>query len=164
MAACIDSGGHATQAVYAFAKERIGRRVWVIKGESARTGQRSPVWPNKKPTRRTKAAYRPVILGVNAAKDSIRDRLALDRPGPGYMHFPADRDLGYYAQFTAERITVKEVAGHRFYVWELPPGRANEALDCRLYAYAALCGLLHFGLRLNVFAQRAAHALVSQLA
>jgi phage terminase large subunit GpA-like protein len=156
MAACIDSGGNATQAVYAFAKERIGRRIWAIKGESARTGQRSPVWPNKKPTRRAKASYRPVILGVNAAKDSIRDRLAIDKPGPGYMHFPADRDRGYYAQLTAERIVVKEVAGHRFYVWELPPGRANEALDARVYAYGALCGLLHFGLRLNVFTQRAA--------
>ncbi|MGF6700552.1 phage terminase large subunit GpA-like protein [Paraburkholderia sp. MM5496-R1] len=156
MCACIDSGGNATQAVYAFAKERIGRRIWAIKGESARTGQRSPVWPNRKPTRRAKASYRPVILGVNAAKDSIRDRLAIDKPGPGYMHFPADRDLGYYAQLTAERIVVKEVAGHRFYVWELPPGRANEALDARVYAYGALCGLLHFGLRLNIFAQRAA--------
>ncbi len=156
MAACIDSGGHATQSVYAFAKERIGRRVWAIKGESARTGQRSPVWPNKKPTRRAKASYRPVILGVNAAKDSIRDRLALDKPGPGYMHFPADRDRNYYAQLTAERIMVKEVAGHRFYVWELPSGRANEALDCRVYAYGALCGLLHFGLRLNVITERAA--------
>ncbi|WP_233863495.1 phage terminase large subunit family protein [Paraburkholderia adhaesiva] len=181
MAACIDSGGHATQSVYAFAKERIGRRVWAIKGESARTGQRSPVWPTKKPTRRTKASYRPVILGVNAAKDSIRDRLALDQPGPGFMHFPADRDRNYYAQLTAERIIVKEVAGHKFYVWELPAGRANEALDCRVYAYAALCGLLHFGLRLNVFTDRAAaaygdagsdgprssggaHSLISQLA
>jgi phage terminase large subunit GpA-like protein len=156
MAACIDSGGHSTQSMYAFAKERIGRRVWAIKGESARSGQRSPVWPTKKPTRKTKAAYRPVILGVNAAKDAVRNRLALDKPGPGYMHFPHDRDLGYYAQLTSERIAVKEVAGHRFFVWELPPGKANEALDCRVYAYAALCGLVHFGLKLNAFVERAA--------
>ncbi len=156
MAACIDSGGHHTQAVYQFCKERVGRRVYAIKGEAARAGQRSPVWPNKKPTRRTKATYRPVILGVNAAKDSIRARLALDAPGPGYMHFPADRDRNYYAQLVAERIAVREVAGHRFYVWELPPGRANEALDCRVYAFAALAALQHFGLRLNVFTQRAA--------
>ncbi|MBB5413917.1 phage terminase large subunit GpA-like protein [Paraburkholderia sp. HC6.4b] len=50
---------------------------------------------------------------------------------------------------------VKEVAGHRFYVWELPPDRANEALDCRVYSYGALCGLLHFGLRLNAITARA---------
>ncbi len=72
------------------------------------------------------------------------------------MHFPHDRDMGYYAQLTSERITVKEVAGHRFFVWELPAGRANEALDCRVYAYAALCGLQHFGLKLNAMTERAA--------
>lgn len=35
MATCMDSGGHHTQKVYEFAKERLGRRVWAIKGESA---------------------------------------------------------------------------------------------------------------------------------
>ena len=58
MAACIDSGGHHTQKVYEFAKARLGRRVWAVKGESARGGQRSPVWPTKKPTRRTKSSPR----------------------------------------------------------------------------------------------------------
>jgi phage terminase large subunit GpA-like protein len=149
LASCIDSGGHHTQAVYDFCKARIGRRVWAIKGESARTGQRNPVWPTKRPSSRTKKTYRPVILGVNAAKDTIRARLALDRPGPGYNHFPADRDIGYFAQLIAERSVVKVTSGIRYRVWELPPGKANEAADCRVYAYAALCGLIHFGLQLN---------------
>jgi phage terminase large subunit GpA-like protein len=148
-AACIDSGGHHTQRVYSFAKARLGRRVWAIKGESAQGGQRSPVWPAKRPTSKTKAAFRPIIIGVNAAKDVIRARLHIERPGPGYMHFPADRDVNYFAQMTSERSVVKQVRGQRFRVWELPPGRANEALDIRVYAYAALCGLFHFGLKLN---------------
>jgi len=101
MATCIDSGGHHTQAVYGFAKARLGRRVWATKGESARFGQRNPVWPTKKPSRRTKATFRPVMLGVNAAKDVIRQRLHIEKPGPGYMHFPADRDIGYFAQLTS---------------------------------------------------------------
>jgi phage terminase large subunit GpA-like protein len=149
MAACIDSGGHHTQKVYEFAKARLGRRIWAIKGESARTGQRSPVWPAKKPTRRNKAGFRPVIIGVNAAKDTIRARLHSAEPGAGYMHFPSDRDINYFAQLTAERSVTKVVAGQRYRVWELPRGKANEALDCRVYAYAALCGLLHLGLKLN---------------
>ncbi|MBC8729429.1 phage terminase large subunit family protein [Paraburkholderia sp. UCT2] len=149
MSACIDSGGHHTQAVYQFCAARIGRRIWAVKGESARGGERNPVWPSKRPTSRTKKTYRPILLGVNAAKDTIRQRLLLDTPGPGYMHFPADRDIGYYAQLTAERIVIKESGGRRYRVWELPPGRANEALDCRVYAYGALCGLLFFGLQLN---------------
>lgn len=149
LATCIDSGGHHTQAVYDFCKARLGRRVWAIKGESARTGQRNPVWPTKRPSSRTKKTFRPVILGVNAAKDTIRARLALENPGPGYNHFPADRDIGYFAQLIAERSVVKVTSGIRYRVWELPPGKANEAADCRVYAYGALCGLIHFGLQLN---------------
>lgn len=149
MAACIDSGGHHTQKVYEYAKARIGRRIWAIKGESARGGQRSPVWPAKKNLRRNKSAYRPIILGVNAAKDTVRSRLHVNEPGSGYMHFPSDRDLNYFAQLTAERLVTKEVGGQRIRVWELPAGKANEAADCRVYAYGALCGLLHHGLKLN---------------
>jgi terminase, large subunit len=154
MATCIDSGGHHTQKVYDFAKARLGRRVWAIKGESAIGGKRSPVWPTKRPSSRSKASFRPVIIGTNAAKDSIRARLHIEQPRPGeeaagYMHFPADRDINYFAQMVSERAIVKQVGGQRYRVWELPPGRANEALDCRVYSYAALCGLLHFGLKLN---------------
>lgn len=149
MAACFDSGGHHTQSVYEFCKARLGRRIWAIKGESARTGQRNPVWPTKRPNSRNKKAFRPVIIGVNAAKDTIRNRLHLENHGPGYMHFPSDRDIGYYAQLTAERSVLKTQSGQKFRVWELPSGKANEAGDCRVYAYAALCGLLHIGLKLN---------------
>lgn len=153
-AACIDSGGHHTQAVYDFCKARIGRRIWAIKGESARSGRRSPVWPTARPTSRNKKSYRPVIIGVNAAKDTIASRLAKEYPngivqGPGAMHFPADWDLNYFAQLTAERSVLKVQGGQRYRVWEPRPGRANEALDCRVYAYAALCGLMHMGLKLN---------------
>ena len=156
MATCIDSGGHHTQRVYNFSRERLGRRVWAIKGEAARGGTRSPVWPTKRPSARNKAAFRPIIIGVNAAKDVIRSRLAIQPPldgamGPiaGYMHFPTDRDINYFAQLVSERSATKLVAGRAFRVWELIPGRANEALDMRVYAYAALCGLLNAGLKLN---------------
>jgi phage terminase large subunit GpA-like protein len=157
-AACIDSGGHHTQKVYEFAKARLGRRVWAIKGESARGGARSPVWPTKRPSSRTKATFRPVIIGVNAAKDVIRHRLRQDPEEangvivsypPGYMHFPSDRDINYFAQLIAERSVTKVSGGQQYRVWELPAGRANEALDIRVYGYAALCGLMHMGLKLN---------------
>jgi phage terminase large subunit GpA-like protein len=149
MAVCIDSGGHHTQKVYDFSKARLGRKIWAIKGESAVNGRRNPVWPVKKPSRRTKASFRPVIIGVNTAKDTIRNRLHVEESGPGFMHFPSDRDIGYFEQLTSERSVVKVTSGQKFRVWELPSGRANEALDCRVYAYAALCGLTHLGLKLN---------------
>ena len=162
-AACHDSGGHHTQQVYKFAKERISRHVWAIKGESAQGGKRSPVWPTKRVTSRTKGTYRPVIIGVNAAKDSIRHRLNLPVPevgqsAPAYMHFPCTRDLHYFSQLLAERLVTKESNGQKYRVWELRPGRANEVLDCWVYAYAALCGSLHHGLKLNVLVQSVQNA------
>ena len=161
MAACMDSGGHHTQKVYEFAKERLGRRIWAIKGESARGGKRSPVWPTKKPTSKSKASFKPIIIGVNAAKDTIRGRLHIDPPAPGepaasYMHFPADRDLNYFSQLLAERSVLKVSGGQRYRVWEQLPGRANEALDCRVYSYGALCGLFYLGLKLNLLADNIA--------
>lgn len=148
-AGCIDTGGHHTQSVYEFAKARLGRRVWGIKGASERNGQRSPVWPARKPTARRRSSFRPFIIGVNAAKDVIRAWLALEEPGPGYMHFSTDRDLNYFAQLTAERLITKVASGRKYRVWDLQKGKTNEALDCRVYAYAALKGLLQMGLRLN---------------
>ena len=148
-AVCVDSGGHHTQKVYEFCKARLARKVWAIKGESAQGGKRSPVWPTSRPVKRKKNAFRPVILGVNAAKDTIRARLHIEVPGPGYMHFPTDRGENYFAQLTAERLVAKLTNGFRFRVWELPPGRANEALDVRVYAYAALCSLKQFGFKLG---------------
>jgi phage terminase large subunit GpA-like protein len=154
-ATCIDSGGHHTQAVYEFAKQRLGRKIWAIKGESvAAGGQRNPVWPAKRPSSRTKKAFRPIILGVNAAKDTVRDRLiktaeAETPGGPGYMHFPSSYDVAGYDQLTAERLEIREASGRKYRVWVQIPGRANERLDCRVYAYGALCGLIHMGLKLN---------------
>ncbi|MGR2678715.1 phage terminase large subunit family protein [Chromobacterium haemolyticum] len=158
MAACIDSGGSHTQKVYEFCKARIGRRIWAVKGESARGGARSPVWPTKKPSPRNKATFRPIIIGVNTAKDVIRHRLALEQPGPGYMHYPADRDINWYAQLLAERLITKTINGHRARIWDQLPGRANEALDLAVYSYAALCGLFHLGLKLNREADKTAIA------
>ena len=92
---------------------------------------------------------------MNAAKDVIRTRLHLKVPplgeaSPGFMHFPADRDINYFAQILAERSTLKTnrrkvLSG----VGANCRGRANEALDMRVYAYAALQGLLNAGLKLN---------------
>lgn len=99
------------------------------------------------------------MIGGNAARDTVRGRLLLEPPEfgtacPGYMHFPADRGPGYFEQLTADIITTKSINGRKVRTWETPKGRANEASDCRVYAYAALCGLAHFGLQLNKRAMR----------
>jgi phage terminase large subunit GpA-like protein len=152
-ATCIDSG-YQTQQVYAFCRERIGRRIYAIKGESVVSSNRNPIWPNRRPTKRMKG-YSPYIVGVNAAKDLFRSRLAMPPPNvigepyAGFCHFPADRDIGYFAQLIAERLVTKTTNGQRFRIWDLIPGRRNEALDIRVYAMAALQSLIAQGLKLN---------------
>lgn len=154
-AVCIDSGGHHTQKVYEFCKARIGRKVWAIKGASERSATRAPIWPVRTMKRQTVSKYKPILVGVNAAKDRIAAMLRIPEPGPGYCHFPHDREEWWFEELTAEVLTVDKVDPKRK-VWVLKKGRRNEGLDCRVYAYAALKGLEYYGLRLNQRADRLA--------
>jgi phage terminase large subunit GpA-like protein len=146
-AVCIDSGGHHTQQVYRFARERFNRRIWAVKG---RGGPGVPVWPQRPPRIKVaRQSYAPFIVGVDAAKEAVMSRLRLAEPGPGYCHFPAGRDLEYFRQLTAEKLIRSYRRGVLIREWKKDPGVHNEALDCRVYAFAALQGLTALGLRLN---------------
>jgi phage terminase large subunit GpA-like protein len=142
-AACVDSGGHNTQDAYNFARARVGRNIWAIKGANDRSGQWSPVWPapNSKPEK-FRTGWRPIIIGVNAAKEAIRNQLRVEEPGSGYSHFPVGRSEEYFEQLTSEQLIIEKRDGFAVRRWTLKKGHANEALDIRVYAYAALQGLL----------------------
>jgi len=141
-ATAIDSGGHHTSAVYAFTRGKEARRVWAIKG----VGGARALWP-RRPTRRKSGAML-YPIGVDSGKESVVSRLRIREPGPGYLHFPVEHPPEYYEQLTAERREVTLYRGRQIQRWILPPGRRNEALDCRVYAYAALHGLLMSGSKL----------------
>lgn len=143
LASCIDSGGHNTEDVYKFCFARRNRNVWAIKGASDRGGQWSPVWPARQWRMRQSARdrLRPVMIGVNAAKEAIRQRLLIEDPGPGFCHFPTGRPPGYFDQLTAERLVIERKSGIMVRRWDCPKHMANEALDARVYAYAAFQGL-----------------------
>lgn len=149
---CIDTGGHHTQTVYAYARERAGRGVWGIKG---RGGPGIPVWPRRPPRVREKV-YTPFTVGVDAGKEVVTARLRLAEPGPGYCHFPAGRDLDYFRQLGAERIVRTWRKGVAIREWRKDPALRNEALDCLVYAYAALCAVTARGFRLGDEAKRIA--------
>ncbi|MBX9757222.1 MAG: phage terminase large subunit family protein [Beijerinckiaceae bacterium] len=144
-AACVDSGGHHTQAVYRFVKDRFRRRVYAIKGVG---GPGKPVWP-KRASKNNKQRVNLFLVGVDAAKDAVYARLHIDDPGPGYCHFPKKdpggraRDVAYFEQLTAEVVQTKysKKTGFPERVYVLPGGKRNEALDLRVYAYAALLAL-----------------------
>jgi phage terminase large subunit GpA-like protein len=136
-AVCVDTGGHYTQAAYSFCKMRWNRRVYAIKGKA---GAGHPVWP-KRASKNNKARVNLFLIGVDAAKDMVIARLKVAEPGPGYCHFPADRDAEYFRQLTAEKVVRKYVKGFETRIYEKDPNSRNEALDMRVYAYAALMAL-----------------------
>lgn len=135
--ACIDTGGHHAERVYAFCRTRQMRRVYAVKGMA---GAR-PVWPKR--ASRSKTNNIVFSVGVDTAKDAIYGRLRIAGPGPGYVHFPADDafDDQYFAQLTAERVVTRYRQGRPYRVWEVTKGVRNEALDTFVYALAALKSL-----------------------
>lgn len=129
---CIDSGGHYAQQVQAFAFARGNIHVYAIKGSS---DENKPVW-NPKPSK-AKGGLNVYFVGVSAAKFHVMQRLKVETPGPSYCHFPAGRDASYFSQLTAETLKIQYAGGREKRIWWKPEGRRNEALDCRVYAYAA---------------------------
>jgi phage terminase large subunit GpA-like protein len=136
-AACVDTGGHFTGAASAFCKPRYNRRVYAIKGLG---GAGKPIWP-KRASKNNKARVNLFMVGVDAAKDMVLSRLKVREAGPGYCHFPKGREQEYFRQFTAERVVTKHVKGFPSRIYVKDPGARNEALDLRVYAYAALMAL-----------------------
>lgn len=136
--ACVDSGGHHTQQVYAWCAKRTGRHIYAIKGGA---GKR-PIWPGAGKKRNLRGVSGTVYtLGVDAAKDAIYSRLKIDRPGPGFSHWPVADCYGpaYFAGLTCEQVRTRKVRGFDVREYIKPGGARNEPLDCRVYALAALC-------------------------
>lgn len=135
-AAAIDSGGHHAEAVLRFCRERFRRRVYAIKGQG---GQGKPVWPVR--ASKTKTRDSVFMVGVDTAKDTIYARWKIDEAGAGCCHLPADPSTGYdddwTEQVTSEQRVTRYREGRPYTVWVLPKGKRNEALDCRVYAFAA---------------------------
>ena len=144
-AVAVDTGGQHTKAAYEYCRTRLHRRVWGIKG---RGGPGIPLWP-RRPSR-TKGKVPLFVIGVDAAKDALFARLRLGEPGPGYLHFPAERDAEFFRQLTAERVVTRFERGRPIRLWQpRREGDRNEALDTTVYATAALHGLISMGLQLN---------------
>lgn len=137
-AVCIDSGGHHANEVYRFCLPRWGRNVWAVKGSNQ--GMDVPFISN--PTKRNRMHVPLFILGVDTGKVLIYDRLKIERPGPGYCHFPLERgyDERYFQGLTAEKRIVTYKKGRAVTAWVLKSSgyRRNEPLDIRNYAMAAM--------------------------
>jgi phage terminase large subunit GpA-like protein len=134
-ATAIDSGGTATDAVYAFAHKHRARRVFAIRGfpgiERAIEQGNTKVdfnWQGRREKHGTTLWH----VGTNLAKDRLAARLLVGKPGPGYIHLSADNTDEWFAQLAAEdRVPVQTRYGTRMR-WT-PNRKRNEVLDMTAY-------------------------------
>ena len=146
-ATCIDTGGHHTQATYRYIKGRESRRVFGIKGVG---GEGRPLVG--RPSKNNIGKVRLFPIGSDTAKELVYGRLKITEPGPGYCHFPINRDPEYFLQLTSEKLVTRYVRGHAKRQW-IKSRRRNEALDVRCYAMAAL---YISGVNVNILADKTA--------
>jgi phage terminase large subunit GpA-like protein len=131
-AAALDTGGHNTHAGYEFCRLHKGRRVYATKG---RAGREKAIKDGANPVdidwrgRRRKNGVILWHIGTNHAKDLLHNRLAIERPGPGYIHFSSEFSPEWFAQYAAEVRTSHETASGTQSKW-IKVRRRNEVLDC----------------------------------
>lgn len=137
--AALDTGGTSgyTQAAYDYAKGRTGRRLFAIKGGGS-WGSPIVASPSRRKSGKNARKVDLFIVGVDEAKLVVMRRLNVLRPGPGYCHFPDTAEREQFDQITAEKLVTRYVKGYPVREWRKGEKQRNEALDCRVYATAAL--------------------------
>jgi len=137
---CVDSGGHHTNSVYSFCKQRMSRRVYAIKGVGGK--DRAMVG---RPSKSNIGRVNLYPLGSDTLKNHVYGRLNIE-DGAGSIHFPKHLDDEYFAQLTSEERVTRFVRGVKRSEW-VTKRKRNEAWDCLCYAYAAYA-LLNVNLRI----------------
>jgi phage terminase large subunit GpA-like protein len=138
-AMAIDSG-YLPRRVYRFCAKLKAEHVYPIKGRAGAY----PVIEDRtlrvrRRAKRARGGAAPELVGVDEAKTILFRRLrGIIAPGPGFCHFPEGRPLEWYRQLTAAKLVTRYQRGGRVIREWLKSYIADEALDCRNYAYAAL--------------------------
>lgn len=132
----IDTQGHHTKKVYDFCKKNANRRYLAMRGANI-AGK--PLI--SRPTRPAKERVRLYTVGTEAAKDAIYASLKVKERGANYCHFPKHYEAEYFAQLTAEK-RVKKFEKGKSEIRYIKIRERNEAIDCRVYAYASLHWLM----------------------
>jgi terminase, large subunit len=134
-ATAIDSGGHHTDAVYAFAHKLRSLRVHAIKGTSAR--EKSIEHGN------TKVGFKwngrvekngPTLwhVGTNLAKDRFQARLEVTTPGPGFVHLSESLSNEWFKQLAGEQRATRRMQFGTETRWS-PTRKRTEVKDCVAY-------------------------------
>ena len=146
----VDSGGHCTHEVYRYVRDRVRQNVVAIKGSSRRNspavgkGTKVDVSYQGRVLKRGVTLYQ---LGTDTIKTTLFGRLRHNEAGGvGTLHFGMAADEEYFKQLTSERQALRYHRGFPIREWVKKAGDRNEALDCVVYAYAAM---LLFSRRMN---------------
>jgi phage terminase large subunit GpA-like protein len=150
-----DSGGHYTDTVYSMSKKLGLFRVVPVKGANT-YGKPIANFPRK---RTNKGVYLTEV-GTDNAKELImammRTQPSVDTRTPGAIHLPLNDSIcddTELQQLTSERKMPTRRDGRIVYRWDAG-GRRNEALDCFVYAMAALyIAIDRFGINLEVLSK-----------
>ena len=146
----VDSGGHCTHEVYRYVRDRVRQNVVAIKGSSRRNspavgkGNKVDVSWQGRVLKRGVTLYQ---LGTDTIKTTLFGRLRHNEAGGiGTLYFGMAADEEYFRQLTSERQALRYHRGFPIREWVKKAGDRNEALDCVVYAYAAM---LLFSRRMN---------------
>ena len=138
----VDEGGLFTQFVRQRCRDRIGKKVFCIKGipgpnrEYTQPPKKMKIMDRNKNVIGSGLQYQ---LGVDSGKQIIMDNLRVEAPGPKFCHFPRRDDYGaaYFKGLLSERL-IYDPEKRQHWQWKVIPGHErNEPLDCRNYALAA---------------------------
>ena len=135
----IDTGGHFTTQSYKWLKsmQQKKKMIFGIKGMGSNG---IPLLHKKSTNNQYNVPI--LILGVNAGKETVLERLYITEYGSGYCHFPENIDRGYDQKYmkglTSEQRLVKDVKGKPTVCWVKTPGARNEPFDLRNYNTAAV--------------------------
>ena len=138
---CIDTGGHKTTECYKFLEkmERKGKRIIGIKG-FGRDSKGIPLLHKLSTNNEYKVKV--FILGVDSGKEMVTTRLSITEKGPGYCHFPINKECGYSETvikgFNSEQRVTEFKDGNAVSKWHKKSGIRNEPLDLRVYNTAAV--------------------------
>jgi len=128
----IDSSAF-THHVYSFTRANRIYNYWSIKGDDGRRDFLS------RPKKAGRVGALLIVIGVDEAKRAIYNRLGLQAPGPGFMHFNKIADEGYFKQLTSEKEVTEWKGGRPVKVWKRKDKTVgNEVLDNWDYCLAAL--------------------------
>lgn len=130
---CVDSG-FSTENVYQYVKRRQSRRFFATKGDD---GFKKPFVIDVKYDKKWGARF--AVIGVDAIKTRLYDRLNVTEKGAGYRHYPERCNTEFFNQLTSERRVIrKNRGGYPVLMWELKEGFRNEVLDCSVMNIAAV--------------------------